>query len=90
MCLYGNDIDESTTPYSARLLWTVAKSRRNASDFYGADILNEEVSNKTPNSGKFRVGIAKSAKKGRAIREGMDLYREYKTTIKTLKFYYAF
>merc|ERR1719219_111193 len=75
MCLYGNDIDETTTPYSARLLWTVAKSRRTASDFFGADILNEEVSNKTPKSEKFRVGIAKSDKKGRAIREGMDLYR---------------
>jgi len=74
MCLYGNDIDESTTPYSARLLWTVAKSRRKASDFLGSDVLNEEVKNKTPRSGRFRVGIAKSVKKGRAIREGMDLY----------------
>jgi len=74
MCLYGNDINEQTTPYSARLLWTVAKSRRKANDFLGADVLNEEVSNKVPNSGRFRVGIAKSVKKGRAIREGMDLY----------------
>jgi len=74
MCLYGNDITEQTTPYSARLLWTVAKSRRKASDFAGADILNKEVQAKTPLSGEFRVGIAKKSKKGRAIREGMDLW----------------
>merc|ERR1719219_1165634 len=74
MCLYGNDINESTTPYSARLLWTVAKSRRKANDFFGADVLNQEVSAKVPKSGKFRVGLSKSEQKGRAIREGMDLY----------------
>merc|ERR1719378_1629119 len=44
--------------------------------FFGADILNEEVAAKTPKSGAFRVGLAKEAKKGRAIREGMDLYNE--------------
>lgn len=74
MCLYGNDITESTTPYSARLLWTVAKSRRKACDFAGADVLNKEVQAKTPGSGKFRVGLAKKSTKGRAIREGMDLW----------------
>ena len=76
MCLYGNDINEETTAYSARLLWTVAKIRRENSDFIGSDVLNEEVENKTPRSGKFRVGIAKNVKKGRAIREGMDLYSD--------------
>ena len=57
MCLYGNDIDESTTPYSARLLWTVAKTRRAAGDFIGADILNEEVAAKTPKSGKVHETV---------------------------------
>ena len=33
MCLYGNDIDENTSAYSARLLWTVSKSRREKADF---------------------------------------------------------
>merc|ERR1719219_1664163 len=47
MCLYGNDINETTSAYSARLLWTVAKSRRAAADFWGADLLLDEISKKT-------------------------------------------
>lgn len=26
LCLYGNDIDESTTPVAATLLWTIGKT----------------------------------------------------------------
>jgi aminomethyltransferase len=29
LCLYGNDIDETTTPVEASLTWTIAKSRLN-------------------------------------------------------------
>ncbi len=36
LCLYGNDIDELTTPVEANLAWTVAKRRREAKDFPGA------------------------------------------------------
>lgn len=79
MCLYGNDIDDTTTAYSARLLWTVARSRRQKADFLGADTLLEEVANKQPKNNMFRVGIAKEAK-GRAIRAGMDIYTEDLTT----------
>lgn len=30
LCLYGNDIDEQTTPIEASLLWTINKTRRTA------------------------------------------------------------
>lgn len=73
MCLYGNDIDETTSPYSARLLWTIAKSRRIKNDFIGASKINEEIKTKTPNNKMFRVGLAKTSS-GRAIRAGMDVY----------------
>ena len=36
LCLYGHDIDETTTPMEAGLGWTVAKRRRQARNFPGA------------------------------------------------------
>ncbi len=36
LCLYGNDIDETTTPIEASLAWTIPKRRRQAADFPGA------------------------------------------------------
>ena len=28
LCLYGHDLDETTTPVEAKLLWTIPKNRR--------------------------------------------------------------
>jgi len=36
LCLYGHDIDETTTPVEAGLSWTIARNRRQAGDFPGA------------------------------------------------------
>jgi aminomethyltransferase len=36
LCLYGHDIDETTTPIEAGLRWTVAKRRRQERNFPGA------------------------------------------------------
>lgn len=42
MCLYGHDLNESTSPVEGALAWTVAKTRRARADFPGAQrILNE-------------------------------------------------
>ena len=35
LCLYGNDIDETTSPVEAGLAWTVGKARRAAGGFPG-------------------------------------------------------
>ena len=35
LCLYGNDIDETTSPVEATLAWTIGKRRRAALDFPG-------------------------------------------------------
>lgn len=41
LCLYGNDMDENKNPIEASLAWLVAKRRRLAADFPGAEnILN--------------------------------------------------
>jgi aminomethyltransferase len=42
LCLYGTDIDDSTTPVKASLNFAVPKSRRKTADFIGAErIINE-------------------------------------------------
>lgn len=43
LCLYGHDIDETTTPIEADLAWTVARRRREAGDFPGAAIILREL-----------------------------------------------
>jgi len=37
LCLYGNDIDETTDPVSAGLTWAISKRRKMAWDFLGAE-----------------------------------------------------
>ncbi|KAJ9627617.1 Aminomethyltransferase, mitochondrial [Taxawa tesnikishii (nom. ined.)] len=39
MCLYGHDLDDSTTPVEGGLSWIVAKSRREKGGFNGADVI---------------------------------------------------
>ncbi|XP_069796015.1 aminomethyltransferase, mitochondrial isoform X2 [Narcine bancroftii] len=54
LCLYGNDIDETTTPVEASLLWTIGKRRRAAADFPGAEIILRQIKEKTR---RKRVGL---------------------------------
>jgi aminomethyltransferase len=37
MCLYGNDLDEDTTPVEAGLTWVIGKDRKETGSFIGAD-----------------------------------------------------
>jgi aminomethyltransferase len=39
LCLYGNDIDETTTPVEAGLGWSIGKRRREEGGFPGAEIV---------------------------------------------------
>jgi aminomethyltransferase len=39
LCLYGNDIDDTTTPIEAGLTWTVGKRRREEGGFLGSDVI---------------------------------------------------
>ncbi|XP_067907519.1 aminomethyltransferase, mitochondrial isoform X2 [Heterodontus francisci] len=54
LCLYGNDIDETTTPVEATLLWTIGKRRRAAADFPGAAIILRQIKEKAR---RKRVGL---------------------------------
>ncbi len=43
LCLYGQDLDETTTPIEADLAWTIQKRRREAGDFPGADVILRQL-----------------------------------------------
>eukprot|EP01087_Luapelamoeba_hula_P009351 TRINITY_DN2411_c0_g1_i1.p1 TRINITY_DN2411_c0_g1~~TRINITY_DN2411_c0_g1_i1.p1 ORF type:complete len:377 (+),score=64.23 TRINITY_DN2411_c0_g1_i1:270-1400(+) len=43
LCLYGNDIDEATTPIEAGLNWTISKRRRAEGGFIGADVILKQL-----------------------------------------------
>lgn len=43
LCLYGHDIDETTSPVEARLLWSIQKRRRTEGGFPGAQRIQREI-----------------------------------------------
>ncbi|KAK4877979.1 hypothetical protein RN001_010485 [Aquatica leii] len=45
LCLYGNDISETTSPIEAALTWLVSKTRRERRDFPGADVILNQIKN---------------------------------------------
>jgi aminomethyltransferase len=54
LCLYGNDIDELTTPVEAGLTWVIGKRRKLAWDFPGATAIRDQLDHGAP---RLRVGI---------------------------------
>ena len=73
LCLYGHDIDTTTTPVEASLLWAISKNRRadgeRAGGFPGAELILEQIQTKAIT--RKRVGLIGQ---GRApVREGAEL-----------------
>jgi len=54
LCLYGNDIDETTSPVEAALVWTIGKRRRTEWNFPGAERVRDELAN---GAKRIRVGL---------------------------------
>ncbi|MGQ0662023.1 MAG: glycine cleavage system aminomethyltransferase GcvT [Pseudomonadota bacterium] len=68
LCLWGHDIDRSTTPVEADLAWAIAKRRRQAGGFPGADKILPQLAH---GPARLRVGILPD---GRApAREGAEV-----------------
>jgi len=68
LCLYGHDIDETTSPIEAGLVWSIQKRRREQGGFPGAGRIQDELANGPK---RRRVGIKPD---GRApAREGTDI-----------------
>ncbi len=59
LCLYGHDIDETTTPVEASLSWVVGKRRREEGGFPGHHIILDQL--KT-GAAKKRVGLKPDGK----------------------------
>jgi aminomethyltransferase len=79
LCLYGHDIDTSTTPVEGALEWSIQKSRRNggarAGGFAGAEKILAQLDAGAP---RRRVGLKSE---GRApVREGAPLFADEAST----------
>jgi aminomethyltransferase len=75
LCLYGHDIDTTTTPVEGALEWSIQKSRRTggarAGGFPGSDPILAQLANGAP---RRRVGLRPE---GRApVREGAPLFAD--------------
>lgn len=75
MCLYGHDLDDTTTPVEAALSWIIPKSRRSgpAASFNGAEVIIPQLT--PPSKGgsgvsRRRVGLIVE---GSPAREGAEI-----------------
>ncbi|WP_394171365.1 glycine cleavage system aminomethyltransferase GcvT [Saccharospirillum alexandrii] len=74
LCLYGHDIDTTTTPLEGSLIWAISKPRRADGErpggFLGAEVILAQIANKDWQ--RKRVGLVGA---GRApVREGTELF----------------
>lgn len=73
MCLYGNDLDETTSPVEAKLAWTIGTARRaagpRAGGYPGSEIINAELA-----SGTKRVRVGLKAEGRVPLRRGTRIY----------------
>lgn len=74
MCLYGHDLDDSTTPVEGGLSWIIPKERRKAdAGFHGAEIIAKQLVPKTKGGSgveRRRVGFVVE---GAPAREGAEI-----------------
>jgi aminomethyltransferase len=79
LCLYGHDIDTTTSPVEAGLVWSIQKRRRAEGGFPGAARVQKELAEGAP---RLRVGISPD---GRApAREGTVIKAADGTAIGTV------
>ncbi|PVZ96892.1 hypothetical protein BB558_007182 [Smittium angustum] len=69
LCLYGHDIDQTTTPLEAGLTWTIGKRRKQEGGFIGSDIVLEQIASK--GGSRRRVGFVVQ---GAPAREGALIF----------------
>lgn len=68
LCLYGHDIDTTTTPVEAGLLWSIQKRRRTEGGFPGAQIVQAQIAGGAP---RRRVGLLPEGRQ--PAREGCEI-----------------
>lgn len=76
MCLYGHDLDDTTTPVEAALSWVIGKSRRTGGGFHGAETILRQLTPKSKGGSgvdRRRVGLIVE---GAPAREGAVIVDE--------------
>ena len=68
LCLYGHDIDTTTSPVEAGLVWSISRRRREQGGFPGAARIQKELAEGVA---RQRVGLAPDGKA--PAREGADI-----------------
>jgi aminomethyltransferase len=68
LCLYGHDIDETTSPVEAALVWSMAKRRRTESGFPGAPRIQRELAQ---GASRKRIGLLPDGRQ--PAREGAEI-----------------
>ncbi|KAH8727679.1 aminomethyltransferase-like protein [Phaeosphaeriaceae sp. PMI808] len=72
MCLYGHDLDDTTTPVEAALSWIIGKDRRANGGFHGSSVILQQLKKKSEGGGvsRRRIGLiveGSPAREGAAI-----------------------
>lgn len=76
LCLYGHDIDRTTNPVEAGLLWSIGKRRREAGGFRGYERIRAAIAN---GSSRLRAGLLPQAKT--PVREDAILTSQEETIV---------
>ncbi len=69
LCLYGHDIDESTSPIEANLKWAISKRRREEGGFVGYSKIKSDMNGSLS---RLRVGVKPEGKI--IAREGVKIF----------------
>jgi len=76
MCLYGHDLDDTTTPVEAALSWVIGKDRRTSGGFHGSEVILRQLTPKSKGGSgveRRRIGLVID---GAPAREGADIVDE--------------
>jgi len=68
LCLHGHDLDRTTTPVEAGLVWAIPPGRRRDGGFLGAEAVARQLADGPP---RHRVGIRPAGRK--PVRDGAEL-----------------
>lgn len=75
MCLYGHDLDDTTTPVEAGLSWIIGKDRRAHGGFHGDSVILQQLKKKSEGGGVLRRRIGLIVE-GSPAREGAKILNE--------------
>lgn len=72
MCLYGHDLDDTTTPVEGALSWIIGKDRRANGGFHGDSVILQQLKKKSEGGGvsRRRIGLIVE---GAPAREGAEI-----------------